>query len=442
MAVFIDCIKENSPAHKAGIVAGEQLISINGNEILDVLDYRFYQINNSLTLEILSNDNQKRTVNIKKSEYEEIGFEFSTYLIDKQRSCRNNCIFCFIDQLPKGLRKSLYFKDDDSRLSFLFGNYITLTNITEHEVSRIIKMHISPINISVHTTNPDLRVKMMKNRFAGDSLSVIKRFTDVGIVVNCQIVACRDINDGDELVRSLTDLDSMGVNMVAVVPVGLTNYREGLHELKPYDKQSAAATLDIVERFGNESKKRTGARKFFAADEFYIKAGRDIPNAEFYEDFPALENGVGLISCLRDDIIYELEPLKPNDSINRTVSIACGTSVAPYLRLMIEDIVAKFPNVSVNVYPIINKFFGEQINVSGLVVGGDIVNQLNDKPLGDALLITSNMLNYDNTVFLDDTTPDYVSQALNIPLVPVNNNGQDFISAILGVDFADLETLF
>ena len=228
MAVKIFDVTTGSHADKAGIKKGETLLSINSNEIVDVLDYRFYQVNRKLTLEVADEDKNVRTIEMTKGEYEEIGLEFETYLMDKQHSCRNKCIFCFIDQLPKGMRESLYFKDDDSRLSFLFGNYITLTNITEHEIDRIIKMHISPINVSVHTTNPELRCKMMNNRFAGDTLKYLKRFADAGITLNCQIVSCPGINDGDELVRTLTDLENLGVNMTAIVPVGLTRYRENL----------------------------------------------------------------------------------------------------------------------------------------------------------------------------------------------------------------------
>ncbi len=431
MSVTIASVKENSPAYKYGIKAGELLCSINGHEIVDVLDYRFYQLERELSLELVSKEGKRRLLKLKKAEYEEIGLEFSTYLMDKQHSCRNKCIFCFIDQLPKGMRSSLYFKDDDSRLSFLFGNYITLTNLTEHEISRIIKMHISPINVSVHTTNPELRVKMMHNRFAGESLKTLRRFADEGIVINCQIVACPGINDGAELVRTLNDLNDMKVAMTAVVPVGLTRYREGLYPLTPYTKESAAETVDIVERFGNESKRRTGCRRFFAADELYIKAGREIPDAQFYEDFPALENGVGLIALLRDEVNLELEETPFNAELHRTLSIACGTSAAPYLREITNSVRRKFPNVSVNIYPIKNDFFGGGINVSGLVVGRDLINQLQGKPLGERLLIPSVMLNFDNTVFLDDTTPAEVEQALNVPVLPVNNNGEQFICAIV-----------
>ncbi|MEE0869063.1 MAG: DUF512 domain-containing protein, partial [Ruminococcus sp.] len=295
MAVKIYNVTKGSHAEKVGIKSGEILLKINSNEIVDVLDYRFYQVNRQLSLEI-SDSKNIRTVEITKSEYDEIGLEFETYLMDEQHSCRNKCIFCFIDQLPKGLRKSLYFKDDDSRLSFLFGNYITLTNITEHEIERIIKMHISPINVSVHTTNPELRCKMMNNRFAGDVLKYLKRFANAGITLNCQIVSCPGINDGDELLRTMRDLENLGVEMTAIVPVGLTAYRDGLYPLVPYNKETAVQTLNLIEQYGDMCKEKHGRRIFFAGDEFYILAEREIPAPEFYEDFSALEDGVGMIA--------------------------------------------------------------------------------------------------------------------------------------------------
>lgn len=261
MAVKIYGVTKGSHADKADIKSGEILLSINSNEIVDVLDYRFYQVNRQLSLEV-SDGNAVRTVEISKGEYEEIGLEFETYLMDKQRSCRNKCIFCFIDQLPKGMRESLYFKDDDSRLSFLFGNYITLTNITEHEIERIIKMHISPINVSVHTTNPELRCKMMNNRFAGKTLKYLKRFAGAGITLNCQIVACPGINDGDELLNTMKDLEELGVELTAIVPVGLTAHRDGLYPLVPYNKETAAQTLDLIEQYGNMCREKRGRRIF------------------------------------------------------------------------------------------------------------------------------------------------------------------------------------
>lgn len=431
MAVKIFDVTTGSHADKAGIKKGETLLSINSNEIVDVLDYRFYQVNRKLTLEVEDEDKNVRTIEMTKGEYEEIGLEFETYLMDKQHSCRNKCIFCFIDQLPKGMRESLYFKDDDSRLSFLFGNYITLTNITEHEIDRIIKMHISPINVSVHTTNPELRCKMMNNRFAGDTLKYLKRFADAGITLNCQIVSCPGINDGDELVRTLTDLENLGVNMTAIVPVGLTRYRENLYPLVPYNKETAGQTIDIIEKMGDECVKKHGRRIFFPGDEFYLLAEREIPSPEFYEDFSALEDGIGMIAYLTDDVGWKLEELDADESLCHKVTIACGEGVFPYMKRIMSMINEKFPNITINTRAIKNNFFGGGVNVSGLVTGGDLIDQLRDDDLGDRLIIPSSMLRFENDLFLDDVSTDDVEQELGVTLVPVNNNGNDLVEAVI-----------
>lgn len=431
MAVKIFDVTTGSHADKAGIKKGETLLSINSNEIVDVLDYRFYQVNRKLTLEVADENKNVRTIEMTKGEYEEIGLEFETYLMDKQHSCRNKCIFCFIDQLPKGMRESLYFKDDDSRLSFLFGNYITLTNITEHEIDRIIKMHISPINVSVHTTNPELRCKMMNNRFAGDTLKYLKRFADAGITLNCQIVSCPGINDGDELVRTLTDLENLGVNMTAIVPVGLTRYRENLYQLVPYNKETAGQTIDIIEKMGDECVKKHGRRIFFPGDEFYLLAEREIPSPEFYEDFSALEDGIGMIAYLTDDVGWKLEELDADESLCHKVTIACGEGVFPYMKRIMSMINEKFPNITINTRAIKNNFFGGGVNVSGLVTGGDLIDQLRDDDLGDRLLIPSSMLRFENDLFLDDVSTDDVERELGVTLVPVNNNGNDLVEAVI-----------
>ena len=431
MAVKIFDVTTGSHADKAGIKKGETLLSINSNEIVDVLDYRFYQVNRKLTLEVEDENKNVRTIEMTKGEYEEIGLEFETYLMDKQHSCRNKCIFCFIDQLPKGMRESLYFKDDDSRLSFLFGNYITLTNITEHEIDRIIKMHISPINVSVHTTNPELRCKMMNNRFAGDTLKYLKRFAEAGITLNCQIVSCPGINDGDELVRTLTDLENLGVNMTAIVPVGLTRYRENLYPLVPYNKETAGQTIDIIEKMGDECVKKHGRRIFFPGDEFYLLAEREIPSPEFYEDFSALEDGIGMIAYLTDDVGWKLEELDADESLCHKVTIACGEGVFPYMKRIMSMINEKFPNITINTRAIKNNFFGGGVNVSGLVTGGDLIDQLRGDDLGDRLIIPSSMLRFENDLFLDDVSTDDVERELSVTLVPVNNNGNDLVEAVI-----------
>lgn len=430
MAVVISSVTPGSSADRCGIKAGDTLVSLNGNDIVDVLDYRFYQLERELTVEYISQE-EKYTVNVRKTEYEELGLEFDTYLMDKEHSCHNKCIFCFIDQMPKGMRDTLYFKDDDSRLSFLFGNYITLTNLTQHEIDRIIKMHISPVNVSVHTTNPELRCMMMNNRFAGESLGIIKKFTDAGIVVNCQLVICPGINDGKELSRSISDLEQMGVSSIAVVPVGLTDHREGLYPLTPFDKSSAKAVIDIVNEFGDAFVSKLGHRLVFCADELYIKAGLDIPEPDYYEDFPCLDNGVGLIALLRDEFAFALEDEAGDSTLVRNKTIACGESAAGYLKELCDSMHEKFPNVHVNVVPVINDFFGHMINVSGLVVGKDLISQLKGKNLGCEVLIPVCMLRSGEDVFLDDVTTTQAQQELNTQITAVENSGDALLAAIL-----------
>ena len=431
MAVTIKDVDINSRAYKKGVKAGDILLSINGNEIVDVLDYRFYQVNKKLEIEIKKPNGRIKKLKIKKQEYEELGLEFDSYLMDKEHSCKNKCIFCFIDQLPKGMRESLYFKDDDSRLSFLFGNYITLTNLTEHEISRIIKMRISPINVSVHTTNPELRCKMMNNRFAGDALSALRRFSEAGLIINCQIVACPGINDGDELKSTLRDLEQLGVQCVAVVPVGLTGYRENLYKLTPYNSETAAETLDIIEKFGNEFKEKYGRRIVYAADEFYIKAGRKLPPPEYYEGYPALENGVGLVTLLREEVEFALQDLEPDDSLNHTVTVACGECIYNELVKILSQINEKFQNIKINVCKIKNEFFGGQIDVTGLVTGGDLIKQLKGKELGDKLLIPSCMLRFEGDIFLDDVSVDDVREQLGINVKVTDNSGEVIVREII-----------
>lgn len=434
MAVIIRDIEVGSVAEKAGIKAGGSLISINGNEILDVLDFRFYQNDKRLILKILTDDKLK-TYRIKKGEYDELGLVFDTYLMDKQRSCKNKCIFCFIDQLPKGMRESLYFKDDDSRLSFLFGNYITLTNITEHEVERIIKLHISPVNISVHTTNPELRCKMMKNRFAGDALKVLYRLADAGIDINCQLVLCPDYNDGDELRRSLADLTALpSVKSIAAVPVGLTAHREGLTELKPFNKETATDVINITEEFSNNTLNIYGKRRVFAADEFYLLAEKTIPDTKFYEDFLQLENGVGMWSLFLNEATEAIyENYKDFElETERKISVVTGEAAEPLIKNIIDIASEKWHNLYCNVYAAKNKFFGGHITVTGLVTGSDIINSLGGKNLGDELLISASMLRHEKDKFLDDLTIEDVEKALSVKIKVIENDGFEFVSALLG----------
>ena len=433
MSVVINSVCKGSVAEKKGIRAGDTLISIDKNEIMDVLDYRFYQNNSKLTVEYINSKGKIKKAKIKKSEYEELGLEFETYLMDKKHSCRNKCIFCFIDQMPKGLRESLYFKDDDSRLSFLFGNYITLTNITEHEVERIIKMHISPINISVHTTNPELRVKMMNNKNAGKVLQIIERFNDAGIKLNCQLVLVPGYNDKEELKRSLRDLTALeNVECVAAVPVGLTRYRENLVELSPFDKENAALTIDIIDSFGEECLKKYGERRVFAADEFYIKSGRKLPDADYYEEFHQLENGVGLVPLLKSEVNSAISEEDYTFADKRKITMVTGEAAYPFICELVDNILKKWDNLECRVKAVKNNFFGGHITVAGLVTATDILEQLKDIDLGDELLIPAVMLRDGGDMFLDSITLDELSEKLNVKITPVNNDGYEFLDKILG----------
>ena len=424
MPVKILAVEPGGPASHAGVRPGETLLSINGNEICDILDYRFYETDRHLSIVLRDDAGAERTVQIRKGQ---------TYLMDQQHSCTNRCIFCFIDQLPKGLRKSLYFKDDDSRLSFLFGNYVTLTNLKEREVDRIIKMHISPINISVHTTNPELRVKMMGNRFAGKSLDILYRFAKAGIKLNCQIVLCRDINDGEELDRTLKDLTSLwpSVQSVAVVPLGLTKYRQGLYPLTGYDSETARAVVRQLERWGDRCEQKYGQRICYAADEFYLKAQLPIPPAPFYGDFDQLENGVGLMASLKQEFLDALEDFVPPAS-SRKVTLATGVAAHPFLDTLLDELRQRCHNLTCNVVPIVNDFFGDTITVAGLVTGGDLLKQLRGRELGDALLLPDVMLRREGDIFLDDVSLEELSEALQIQIITVPNDGYALLDAVGG----------
>ncbi len=433
MAVIIKAVEKKSPAYKAGLRGGETLKSINGNIITDVLDYRFYQTDALLKLEVITLKGKNKNLTVKKRENDELGLLFETYLMDEKRRCQNGCIFCFIDQLPKGLRESLYFKDDDSRLSFLFGNYITLTNLTEHEIERIIRMHISPINISVHTTNPELRVKMMKNKNAGKVLPVIKRLNDAGIKINCQLVLCPDYNDGEELKRSLEDLTALeNVECIAAVPVGITGHRDGLTKLDSFSAERAGEVISIIDASGDRCIEKYGDRRVYAGDEFYLIAGKEIPDAEYYGDFLQLENGVGLCALFKSEAASALNSSRVKLNRKRKISIATGTAAANLITDIVDNCQKKWHNLECKVYPIKNNFFGGKISVAGLVTATDIIEQLKGIDLGEELLIPSVMLNSDNTMFLDSKTPEELSEELNVKITPVNNDGYEFIDSLLG----------
>ena len=432
--VTITGVEKASPAAKHGILPGDILISINGHDINDVLDYRFRLTEKKITLLIHRGPDLKE-ITIKKDEYSDIGLEFETYLMDKKHSCRNKCVFCFIDQLPKGMRDTLYFKDDDSRLSFLMGNYITLTNLSEEDVDRIIEMKTSPINVSVHTTSPELRVKMMKNKNAGKVLSYLRRFADAGISLNCQIVLCKGINDGKELERSMTDLAALYPSLVGVsiVPAGITNYREGLCHLEPFTAEEAGEVIDTIDKFGEKCLKKFGTRLFFSSDELYIEAGRELPGEDYYEGYPQIENGVGMIRSMDGEFTDELDFLDEYDLEKpRKVSVATGAAAYDFIKSLADRLCEQVPTLECHVYKIINDFFGHNITVAGLLTGKDLANQLKGKDLGDRLLIPRVTLRSEGDVFLDDTTPEWLAEQLRgIEVVPVESTGNDFVSKVL-----------
>lgn len=435
MAVRITSVEPGSPARRARIHKGDTLISINGNAITDVLDYRFYMTDEHLEILLCDQEKKLRTVVVEKDEYDDLGLEFETYLMDRQMGCKNACIFCFVDQTPPGMRKSLYFKDDDTRMSFLFGNYTTLTNLKEGDIQRIIKMHISPINISIQTMNPALRVQMMKNPFAGESLKFVRMLTEGGIKINTQIVLCPGYNDGEQLEYSLSELAKLGPNVqsIAVVPVGLTRYREKLTPLRGFFPQESVEVVKTMERWGEYFCKEYGTRTAYASDEFYILAGKDFPPYEFYEDFAQLENGVGMMTLMQHDFAQALKEaqLEQSPAAHRC-TIATGQLAYPMMQDFAERVQQAFPQVQVQVKKIRNDFWGPTITVAGLITGQDLLAQLEGLDLGSELLIPANMLRHEQDRFLDDLTLEQVQETLGVPALPVENDAFELLARMLG----------
>lgn len=422
-----------SIAEEMEIEIGDEILAINGQVIEDVFDYHYLVNDDYVEILVRKANGEEWELEIDKDYDEDIGIEFENPLMDEYRSCRNKCIFCFIDQMPKGMRDTLYFKDDDSRLSFLQGNYVTLTNMSDHDIDRVIKYHLSPINISFQTTNPELRCKMLNNRFAGDIFPKVERLYEAGIEMNGQIVLCKDVNDKAELDRSIRDLSKYipYLQSVSVVPVGLSKYRDGLYPLEPFTKEDALETLDIIFKWRKELYEKHGTHFIHASDEWYILAGVDIPEEEEYDGYPQLENGVGMLRLLDTEVREVLEKKEGHDS-HRTVTIATGVLVQPFIEKCVTMIQKKYPNVKVSVQGIVNHFFGELITVSGLITGQDLIKQLEGQDLGDELLIPCNMLRSGENVFLDDVTIFDVENKLNIKVRVVDEPGKDLVEAVLG----------
>ena len=430
---IITQIVPGSIAEELELAPGDRVLAVNGEAIEDVFDYHFLIQDEQVTLTVLTQDQEEWDYEIEKAQGEDLGIVFENSLMDEYRRCTNNCIFCFIDQMPPGMRETLYFKDDDSRLSFLQGNYVTLTNMKEADIRRIIRFHLAPINISVHTTNPELRVKMLHNRFAGEALKNLKVLSDAGIEMNAQIVLCRGINDGAELDRTIGDLADLIPQMqsLSVVPVGLTKFRKGLYPLEPFDGPSCAAVIDQVEAWQKKIYEKHGIHFVQASDEFYLQAGRQLPEEERYDGYLQLENGVGMVRLFLTEAREALREITESEE-EAHLSFATGRLVAPVLEQVLAEVKEKRPHLDAKIWPIRNDFFGELITVAGLVTGQDLIAQLKGKDLGTRLFLPQTMFRSGEEVLLDDITRAEVEEALGVPVTILPSGGADFVKALCG----------
>ncbi|WP_129596399.1 DUF512 domain-containing protein [Anaerophilus nitritogenes] len=430
---IISKVYDNSRAKKLGIEEGDQLLKVNGEEIEDIIEYMFLMADEYIEIEIKKKDNSIRKYSLYKDFDEDLGIEFENPIIDQAKSCQNKCVFCFIDQLPPNMRDTLYFKDDDSRLSFLQGNFITLTNMSDKDIEKMIRYRISPVNVSVHTTNPSLRVKMLHNKKAGTIYERIQKLADAGIKMNGQIVLCRELNDGDELEKTIKDLSLLYPYMesVAVVPVGITKFREGLYPLKIYDENSAKQVIRQIEKLQKILLKEIGTRFVYLSDEFYVVAQEEVPSYEEYEQFLQIENGVGMMAQFEYEIIHYLKEINIDKIIHKKISIATGKSAKEFMKKIARQVEKKFPFIEINVFEIKNFFFGETITVAGLITGTDLINQLKEKSLGEKLIIPASMLKMGEKVFLDDVRIEDVEKELNIKVAVVNVEGKDFVNKVI-----------
>ncbi|AFS78724.1 hypothetical protein DUF512 [Gottschalkia acidurici 9a] len=426
---IVEEVMKGSIAEELEIEPGDILVSVNGQEIKDIIDYKYIMTDDFVTILIQKQDGEVWELEIEKEYDEDIGISFTNPLIDKAKSCRNNCIFCFIDQLPKGMRETLYFKDDDSRLSFLQGNFITLTNLSDEEIDRIIKYRISPINISVHTTNPELRKKMLNNKNAGRVYEILKKFNEVNIEMNCQIVLVPNVNDKEELSRTLDDLYKLypNVNSVAVVPIGITKYRDGLKKVDIFNNKTSNELLDLIENKQSEFLKSIGTRFVFASDEFFVLANREAPKHDDYEGFAQIENGVGLMRSFQSEVEDELEKIEGKPTLNKEYIIPTGTIAYEFMKKITSLVMEKFDGLNIKVIPIKNNFFGETITVTGLITGNDLIDQLKNEDLKDGILITKSMLKADEDIFLDNVTLEELKERLNTQVTVAKVDGKEFV---------------
>ncbi len=437
---LIQSILPGSIAEELQLEKGDVLVKINGEELEDIFDYQFLTQTEELEILIRKENGEEWILEIEKEEDEDLGIQFENGLMDDYKSCHNKCIFCFIDQMPKGMRETLYFKDDDSRLSFLQGNYVTLTNMSESDIGRIIKYRLSPINISFHTTNPELRCQMLNNRFAGEALNKVTRFYEAGIHMNGQIVLCKGVNDGLELERSIRDLTAYlpYLESVSIVPVGISKYRDGLYKMEPFEKEDALQVLEMVHKWQERLFEEQGIHFIHASDEWYLLAGRELPDATRYDGYLQLENGVGMLRLLRDEFEEELsfrkESIRKNGKVDGKkieISMATGRLAYETIKQMADQLMCLVPDIMIQVYPIRNNFFGENITVSGLLTGGDLAAQLKGKKLGSRLLLPANVLRSGEDIFLDDMTLEGLEKALQVKIDIVKSSGQEFIAAVL-----------
>lgn len=427
----VKSVDAGSIAEELGIEAGDVVSSINGTDIEDYFDYKFLSDDEEITLCVKKKNGEKCVFEIYNEDMEDLGINFEGMLFGHAKRCANKCIFCFIDQLPKGMRSSLYFKDDDSRLSFLYGNYLTLTNMTKEDMDKIIRYRISPVNISVHTVNPSLRVKMLKNRRADRIMEQIRHFYDNNISMNFQIVLVKNENDGYELLRSINELAEFYpvAKSMSVVPVGITKYRKGLYEVEPFSKKDFSEIIDMVEKEQEKLLKKIGTRFVYLSDEFYVNAKKAIPNAEKYEDFPQIENGVGMLASMEAEFNEAVKSAKYNENGKKT-AVATGKIAYNFINGLVEKLKMMY-NINAEVYAVENNFFGGEVSVSGLICGSDLIEQLKSKEF-DRLLITKSMLKADEPIFLDDVTVKEAEKALNTEIIPVENDGYDFVKKVLG----------
>lgn len=438
-AHIIKKVQEESIAEEMGIEAGDALIAINGQEIVDIFDYQYLIQDEYIEVLVRKSGGEEWLLEVDKEYDEDLGVEFENGLMDDYRSCHNKCIFCFIDQMPEGMRETLYFKDDDSRLSFLQGNYVTLTNMSDADIGRIIRYHLSPINISFQTTNPELRCKMLNNRFAGRALEQVKKLYEAGITMNGQIVLCKNINDGEELERSIRDLTAYlpCLESVSVVPVGLSRFRNGLYPLEPFEKEDAVKVLDCIHKWQQKLFPEYGLHFVHASDEWYILAEEELPEEERYDGYLQLENGVGMLRLLLNEFEEAMQNLPPEYVLpegGRELSLVTGKLAYPYIRNMAERMMRRFAGLTLHVYAITNEFFGERITVSGLLTGQDIIKQLKGKALGECVLLPQNVLRSGEDYFLDDITVGEMEKALQVNADIVKSSGHEFVNTILGLD--------